>query len=181
MEDHPESDFEEKSPLPNAPKPVSSERKMRGEPARPSSRMEVTVMFPGAASKRHAPAQKTVHEEQPIAPVPPLVKEKITDQELRELIELVFKIREEFEAKLDIFKQRGAMPENVQKYLDNPQNFSLAKWEVVQQLRKAKYRELSVMLGKDVPAQMKAQEGTKKAKERKAKTLGWRKGWTSLQ
>jgi len=112
-------------------------------------------------------------------------KKNYTDTELTQTLEKISKMRRDLEKKLeDLYEQSGMSREQLQSYMENPQNVGTPMWDRIQQRREELSEKLSGMIGAEEKIRAtakKTQEADKITKNRKGKTLGNRKKWIPIR
>ncbi len=108
-------------------------------------------------------------------------KEKPGDQAAKYLEKLKI-MKEEFTAKLDaVFEKGGISPQMLDKFLDNPHNFSEKQWQFIQEQRELYKKKLIALVGKKELEQHEKKLKKKVSTERSRKTLGGRKKWIPMR
>lgn len=112
-------------------------------------------------------------------------KKSYSDSEMTQMLEKINKMRRDLEKKLeDLYDQSGLSKEQLQAYMDNPQNVGTPQWQKIQQRREELSEKLYGMIGAEERIRSMAkknQEVEKNTKARKSKTLGNRKKWIPIR
>jgi hypothetical protein len=112
-------------------------------------------------------------------------KKSYSDSEMTQMLEKINKMRRDLEKKLeDLHDQSGLSKEQLQAYMDNPQNVGTPQWQKIQQRREELSEKLYGMIGAEERIRAMAkknQEVEKNTKTRKGKTLGNRKKWIPIR
>ncbi|PJD96127.1 MAG: hypothetical protein CK425_06910 [Parachlamydia sp.] len=178
-------------------KPISPPATPKTETSRPpSDKNEHSRKDPAlpAAPKKKIQYMDPALYKLPDEPIPPpnkaslfkqnFEKKSYSDSEMTQMLEKINKMRRDLEKKLeDLHDQSGLTKEQLQAYLDNPQNVGTPQWQKIQQRREELSEKLYGMIGAEerIRAAKKNQEVEKNTKARKSKTLGNRKKWIPIR
>lgn len=136
---------------------------------------------PSLASKPKSPAKPTPRPE-PVKPAAPVAKEPVLDPETEKIFEQMFKMRDELQNRLgDFYEKTGFSASEVEKFFNNPNNFTQEKWAKIQRDRSELEKKIYNVLGVEVKLQKQKVEKEQTSKERKAKSLGMRKNWIPIR
>lgn len=108
-------------------------------------------------------------------------QKRALDPETEAIFQKIASMEKDLEQKIEkICELSGMTRREVEKYIDDPSNFSKDKWSEVNQrvteFEEKMYKQFGGQLKKKVLKKKKDQM----SKERKGKTLGGRKGWIQM-
>lgn len=108
-----------------------------------------------------------------------------TVEDLATILDKAKNLYDEINRQLEIvYTKSGWTPEQIEKYLNNPNNFDAEKWQFIQSQRHLLQSDIWKKLGKE-EKEVKKIESTKakeqSAKDRRGKTLGGRKHWIPVR
>jgi len=103
------------------------------------------------------------------------------DNELEEMLSRLRQMDEDLKGKVSrICEITGMTRKEVNRYIENPDNFTNFEWEEVQKEKKVLEERIYAAIGIKAKKTLEKQKKKKITKERRGKTLGGRKGWIPM-
>lgn len=104
------------------------------------------------------------------------------DVDTNKLLEKIFLMRQELEEKLnDIYEKTGIPRDEIERFINNPKNFSGAEWENIAKEKKQLEDQLYAILKLEKRHPTKKEVSDQASKDRKGKVLGGRKKWIPIR
>lgn len=101
---------------------------------------------------------------------------------INEEFEKINKMRDELMVKLDeVYKKGGITYDEIERFLNNPQNFTEKQWKLLQEQREMYQEKLNALVGKKNSEKRDKSLKKKTSEERSRKTLGSRKKWIPMR
>ncbi|HRD55733.1 MAG TPA: hypothetical protein PLC42_04980 [Parachlamydiaceae bacterium] len=106
----------------------------------------------------------------------------LTDAEVQRMFDRMVELKEELDKKTDEFKEAVVLSQqDVVKYFNEPKNFTIDQWAVIQESRSELEKRVFDVVGKDLKKVRQKQLESKDSKLRKGKTLGARRNWIPIR
>lgn len=127
------------------------------------------------SSKKPVPVPE---DKQPKQDVP---KVAISDEETDEMLKKLRNMDEDLQSRMSrVCELSGMSSSEVQRYIENPDNFSMTQWSKIQHEKEALEDRVYAVIGLEAKKRKIKKKKKKMAKGRRGKTLGSRKGWIQM-
>lgn len=139
----------------------------------------------GHSRPKRPTSQKTTSpqpEEKKVPSITPTKAESVNREELQRRYKDAMEKCAEIRTLTDrVYAASGLSRDEVERYLENPSNFTPQTWKALEQYRQELERRLGKYSVSGAAAQRKGRRAAAATKERKGKTLGARKGWMPMR
>lgn len=133
------------------------------------------------ASKKSGKKKKKKTPSSSLSPQPEIKTTGIRTKDLEEILKKIHKMDDDLENKMTrVCELSGMTRQEVQRFIENPDNFSQEQWKNAQKNKNALEEKIYSVVGVELKKLKVKKKKKKSAKKRRGKTLGARKGWLQM-
>ena len=130
---------------------------------------------PASSEGKSVPKKKAEKSTSIIASSP------VGDMEVNDMLKRLRDMDEDLKKKMErVCELSGMTKREIEKYIENPHNFTASQWDKIQQEKDQLEEQLFAAIGIKAKKRILKKKKKKMARGRRGKTLGGRKGWMQM-